>query len=170
MIQSLIKDYWKSVVIIILLFLLLKSCQPDPVVAVQKNYYKEFKEQQKQTAKLEKRANELQKELSKVHLPKWRNRTIIRKVPQITNIDDCNDTIVKFVEVMTINEAICDTIIDKMNNVIVVKDSVIVSQKIEVNKLATSHELQKSVIVQQKRKRNFWIFISAILTLGLIAK
>jgi hypothetical protein len=165
--KDVISRIWQPIVIIVLVFLLFKQCEKEPLVNPKSNsdfYLKAYLEQSKKTALIEKKADSLEKNVKTVYLPKWSNRTKVKK------IETTNDTIIQIVQISQTNEAICDTVIDKMSETIVVKDSVITSVKIEVDNLVISHNLLKKDIKKEKRKKTFWQVIAFGLLVGLIIK
>jgi hypothetical protein len=190
---QILKRNWQLILIVILVFCLIKSCNNQPTVQG-KSYKKEKDSLQKSNEFLEFQINGLAQENSQIidslkkfvkqskitenKLYQLQKKTTIQPA-YVDNVIDCNDTIKSIYYIGTIKDSLCNAVISDKNTIISKKDKIIFTDSLQKNflnkiidnknltiqteELAIKNEIKKTK--SESRKKTFWQIVAGVLTI-----
>lgn len=193
-----LKDNLQLIVIVVLVFCLLKSCNSKKSDE-QKSYKKEKDSLAKVNSNLEFQNNELAEQniqiidaVNSLSETSKKTERILYRLQQktalqpsyVSDIADCNDTIQQLYNVGLQKDSLCNNVIATKDSIIVKKDIIIGNDsvvKVNLKKIIESKDLtiasQDRVIVSESRKtryesrkKTFWQILTAVLTIWKFAK
>lgn len=196
--KQFLKLNWQLIVIVILAFCLLKSCNNEKSEE-QKSYKKEKDSLQKVNSNLEFQNSELSEQNTQIidavnslsEASKQTERILYQlqkktavKPTYVPEISDCNDTIQHLYNVGLQKDSLCNNVIATKDSIIVKKDVIIGNdgvvksnlKKIIDNKDLTITNQDKLIVSEirktryEARKKTFWQILTAVLTIWKFAK